>query len=73
MHSADDIYEALRSGEKLHLLLINNEQDSLRLRKRFVKDVLVGRLGWTIEGWDIMDYCMRLTVVANRLERELNG
>jgi hypothetical protein len=35
--------------------------------------VLVGRLGWTIEGWDIMDYCMRLTVVANRLERELNG
>jgi hypothetical protein len=32
---------------------------------------LIGRLQWNIQGWDIMEYAMKLFVVANRLMKLL--
>ena len=48
-------------------------EDSFDMRRQFVINVLVGRLGWKIEGWDIMDYCMKLTIVGNRMLRQLEA
>ena len=70
MHTPEQINEALTPGERLLLLLICNLEESFQPRMQFVRKVLVGRLGWQIEGWDIMDYCMLLTAVANRLQRQ---
>ena len=67
MNTAEDIIHKLTSGERIRLILICSSDDSFRLRKQFVMDVLVGRIGWKIEGWDIMHYCMLITVAGNKL------
>ena len=72
MNTAENIIHKLTSGERIRLILVCSSDDSFRLRKQFVMDVLVGRIGWKIEGWDIMHYCMLLTVAGNKLTKQYN-
>ena len=69
--TAEAINDALSGGERLRLVLICSMEESFPFRKRFVDEVLVGRLGWKIEGWDILRYCMLLTIVGNRLIKQI--
>jgi len=70
MHSVVDILKVLSDGEKVRLITIcgiDEKDDNFKMRKQFVKEVLIQRIGWKIEGWDFMQYCMRLTIVGNKL------
>ena len=69
--TAEAINNALSCGERLHLVLICSLEESFPLRKRFVEEVLIKKHGWKIEGWEIMEYCMLLTVVGNRLIKQI--
>mgnify|MGYP001376010912 CR=1 FL=1 len=67
MRTVEDILDALTDIEKDTVLDLWYNQSPLAMRVRFIKNVLIGRLGWPIQGWDIMDYNLLLNVVANRL------
>jgi hypothetical protein len=67
MRTVEDILDALTDIEKDVVLHLWYNQLPLAMRVRFIKNVLIGRLGWPIQGWDIMDYNLLLNVVANRL------
>ena len=71
MRSVEDILDVLTDIEKDTVLDLWYNQSSLATRVRFIKNVLIGRLGWPIQGWDIMDYNLSLNVVANRLSKQI--
>ena len=71
MRSVEDILDALTDIEKDTVLDLWYNQSPLATRVRFIKNVLIGRLGWPIQGWDIMDYNLSLNVVANRLSKQI--
>ena len=69
MHTVDEIIENLTDEEKERLVAICIHNDTLKARIAFVRQVLIGRLQWSIQGWDIMEYNFKLLAVANRLLR----
>ena len=71
MRSVEDILDVLTDIEKDTVLDLWYNQSPLAMRVRFIKNVLIGRLGWPIQGWDIMDYNLSLNVVANRLSKQI--
>jgi hypothetical protein len=67
MRTVEEILNVLTDIEKDVVLHLWHNQLPLAMRVRFIKNVLIGRLGWPIQGWDIMDYNLLLNAVANRL------
>ena len=67
MHTVEDILNALTDNEKAWLHALWSDAAPLKMRVQFINIVLVGRLGWSITGWDIMAYNQKLTIVCNRL------
>jgi hypothetical protein len=51
---------SLTDMKRIPLLDLWYNQSPLAMRVRFIKNVLIGRLGWPIQGWDIMDYNLSL-------------
>ena len=71
MRTVEYILDVLTDIEKDTVLELWYNQSPLAMRVRFIKNVLIGRLGWPIQGWDIMDYNLSLNVVANRLSKQI--
>ena len=71
MRTVEEILNVLTDIEKDVVLHLWHNQLPLAMRVRFIKNVLIGRLGWPIQGWDIMDYNLSLNVVANRLLKQI--
>ena len=69
MHTVDEIIENLTAEEKERLVAICTHNDTLKARIEFIRQVLIGRLQWSIQGWNIMEYNLKLIAVANRLLR----
>ena len=67
MHTVDEILNALTDVEKAWLYALYVNDAPLKMRVQFINTVLVGRLGWSISGWDIMTYNQKLIIVCNRL------
>ena len=67
MYTVEEITENLTAEEKGRLIAICMYDCSIKARIKFIRQVLIGRLQWNIQGWDIMEYVMKLVVVANRL------
>jgi hypothetical protein len=67
MYTVEEITENLTDEEKGRLIAICMYNSSIKDRIKFIRQVLIGRLQWNIQGWDIMEYAMKLVVVANRL------
>jgi hypothetical protein len=69
--TVDDIHACSTYVEKYKILKFG-EHTHLDVRIKFIKDVLIGRLHWQINGWEIMEYNLRFQVICNRLLKELN-
>ena len=67
LHTVEEIISLLTEDETNKVIELWSNDAPLNTRKQFIKDVLIGRLNWNIQGWDFMDYNMRLIVVTNRL------
>ena len=67
MHTVDEILEALTDVEKAWMFALWSNMAPLKMRLQFINIVLVGRLGWSIAGWDLMAYNQKLTIACNRL------
>ena len=67
MHTVEEITENLTDEEKGRLIAICMYNSSIKDRIKFIRQVLIGRLQWNIQGWDIMEYAMKMVLVANRL------
>jgi hypothetical protein len=67
MHTVEEITEHLTAEEKRRLIAICKRNSSIKARIKFIRQVLIGRLQLNIQGWDIMEYNIKLIVIANRL------
>jgi hypothetical protein len=72
-HTVEEIISLLTEEEENKVIELWSNETPLNTRKQFIKDVLIGRLNWTIQAWDFMDYNMKLTVVSNRIIRGSDG
>jgi hypothetical protein len=72
MKTAVEILGVLTFAEKYKLLKLWSYQSPLDERIKFIKGILIGRLNWTINGWEIMEYNLIFQVICNRLRNELN-
>jgi hypothetical protein len=66
MYTVDDIIHVLTYVEKYKVMKLWCKHTHLDVRIKFIKDVLIGRLHWQINGWEIMEYNLRFQVICNQ-------
>ena len=72
MKTVAEILSALTFAEKYKVMRLWSYQSPLDERIKFIKGILIGRLNWTINGWEIMEYNLIFQVICNKITKELN-
>ena len=71
MKTVEEILEALTEAENETVVYLWYNVVPIEQRNKFIKDALIGRLGWNIKRWDLMDFNLKLITASNRLLKPL--